>query len=115
MLQTGWKDAVITITDDAVLSAEVDLGMVCDGLLIIIPELDDTTQVSIQVSDVSGGTFQDLYITDPADGGDNILISAVSTGETTWILPFGGFQFIKIKVDNDQEADRTFKVCGTRS
>lgn len=114
MLQTGWIDAVITTTP-AVLSAEVDLKMVCDGLLIIIPELDSTTQVSIQVSDESGGTFQDLYDTDLADGGDNQIISAASSGETTWIVPLGGFQFIKIKVDNTQDAERTFKVCGTRS
>ncbi len=113
MLQGTWQSAVIA--SGAAISAEVDLGRVCDSLLVIVPTLDDATKVSFQVSEASGGTFQDLHITDPADGGNNQIISAADTGGYTWAIPLGGFQFIKVKVDNNQDAKRTFRVCGIRS
>lgn len=114
MLHTEWKDAVITYATVDDLTAEVDLERVCDGLLIIVPTID-TAQLTIYVSDETGGTFQILHITDPADGGDNDVISASGTGGFTWVVPLGGFQYIKIKTSAAQTADRTFKVCGTRS
>jgi len=113
MIHGEWKDA--TIAKDGTTSSEVDLGRQYETVLVVIPTID-TAQVTIQVAEKSGGTFQEVYVSDPADGGDNKLISASGTGGTTWVVPIGGFQYIKVKASAAQStAARTFRVCGVRS
>lgn len=114
MLVGEWKNATITITSDDDLSAEVDLGRPYDTLLIVIPTITSST-VSVKVAEKSGGTFQDLYITATSDGDDDQPITTAGTGGITWIVPIGGFQFIKIATGAGQAANRTFRVCGVRA
>jgi hypothetical protein len=112
MKWTSWKTALIDISVDDDLTAEVDLGYICDSLLMYIPTID-LAQVSIEVSEKSGGTFADLYVTDPADGGNNQVISASGTGDFHWVVPLGGFQFIKVKTSASQTAgDVSIRVRG---
>ena len=114
MIIGSWKNATITISSDNDLTPEVDLGRPYETMLIVVPTID-SAQITIMVAEKSGGTFQELYVTDPADGGDNKVISALGTGGFTWVVPIGGFQYIKIKTSAAQTADRTFRVCGVRS
>ena len=116
MICGNWMDAVITVATSTTLSAEVDLGRQYETLLITMPILGTSaTAVSIMGCRKSGGTFQDLYTTDPATGANVQLISATFTTSTFgWIVPIGGMQYIKIKCSGAQAANRTFRVCGVR-
>ena len=117
MIQGSWKDAIIDIDVDADLTAEIDLGRPYETLLVVCPALAVSATACIEVAEKSGGTFQDLYTTDPATGNNKKIISiAWTTGVFTWIVPLGGFQFIKVKLSENQTgADKTFRVCGVRS
>ena len=112
MLAGSWVTA--TIAKDGTQSAEVDLGRPYDTLLMVIPTID-TAQVTIQIAEKSGGTFQDLYITDVADGGNNKAITASGTGALTWVVPLGGIQYIKVSTSAAQTtAAVAVRVCGVR-
>jgi hypothetical protein len=105
MIVGEWKNALIDVLVDNDLTAEVDLGRPYEVLLVVIPTID-SANVSFQVSEKSGGTYQDL--------GQNQIIAA-GTGAFTTAIKLGGFQYIKIKTSAAQTADRTFRVCGVRS
>lgn len=110
---SGWKAA--TIADEATTSSEVDLGRPYDTLLMIGTALDNA-QLSIQVAEATGGTFQDLYMILSADGTSAQVITDSSTTAKTYIMPLGGFQFIKIKASATQtNGPRAIRVCGVRS
>ena len=119
MIHGEWKNAIVpkyvaSPLEPGVLSPEVDLGRAYDTLQVIIPTIDEA-QVSITVAEKSGGTFQDLYLTSLTDGDDDQAITTASVGGTTWSVPIGGFQFIKIKTSAAQTTQaRTFRVCGVR-
>ena len=105
-----WMDCTIAVS--GTISGEVDLGDNYSELVIIVPTID-TAQLTIQGSEESAGTFYDIYVTDPADGGDNKLISASGTGVICWIVPIGGFQFIKITASASQTSGAvTLRVRG---
>lgn len=107
-----WKSCVIA--SSGTLSAEVDLGRTYETLSIFIPAIDSAT-INIKGSRTSGGTFQDIYITDPADGGNNLAITAEGTGGINWIVPIGGFRYIKLLAGASQTGGaRTFYVRGSR-
>jgi len=105
-------DTTATIAKDGQTSGECDLGRVCHTLIVDVPTID-TAQVTLQAAKASGGTFKNVYITDPADGGDNKVITASGTGATTWVIPVGGLQFIKFYASAAQTtAAVTFYVRG---
>ena len=107
----SWKAA--TIANAAASSAEVDLGDNFDKLRIFLVALDATTKVSVQVVEKAGGTPQNLYITNPTTGGDvQVIQGTAGAGAITWVVPLGGFRFIKIVADNTQDAERLIRVCG---
>lgn len=113
MITGEWKDA--TIAKDGTASAEVDLGRPYDTLMVIAPTID-AAQVSIQVAEKTGGTFQDLYITSLSDADDDQAITTSGVGGVTWTFPIGGFRYIKIKASAAQTtAAVTFRVRGRRS
>lgn len=117
MLMGKWQDAVIDIDVDDDCTAEVDLLSEADTLLVVCPTLTVSAYVTIKVAEVSGGTFQDLYITDPADGHNTqVASSSYASGVFTWVVPIGGFRYIKIALSASQTgSDKTFRVCGVRS
>ncbi len=116
MIHGEWKTALIDIDVDDTKSAEVDLGRAYETLMMVVPTRTVSCQITIEVAEKTGGTFQEIYATDPADGGDNKVISAAGTGAFTWVVPLGGFQYIKVKLSASQTgADQTFRVMGVRS
>jgi len=112
MIVGNWQDALIDVSEDDDLSAAVDLGRHYETLQVYVPTID-SAQVSIKVPDAAGN-YHDLYVTDNADGGNNKVISAASTGGFIWTIPLGGFRHIKIATSAGQTTDRTFKVRGVR-
>lgn len=116
MLPGQWKDGLIDIDVDANLTAEIDLGRQYETALIVVPTRTVSSQVSLEVAEKTGGTFQDLHDCDRADGSSHQIISAAGTAAFTWIAPLGGFQYVKIKLSADQTgSDQTFRICGVRS
>ena len=112
MICGEWKTATIAL--NGTLSAEVNLGRPYDTLLMAIPIID-SAQVNILAAEKTDGTFQDLHITE-GDGSSAVQKSDLGTGGITWVLPIGGFQYIKVKTSAAQTGGaRTFLVCGCRS
>ena len=113
MIHGSWLAA--TIADEATTSSEVDLGKAYEKLLVIGTALDNA-QLSIQVAEVTGGTFQDLYMILSVDGTSAQVITDAGTTALTYIMPLGGFQFIKIKASAAQNGGpRLIRVMGVRS
>ncbi len=108
-----WKTALIDQSEDDDLTAEVDLGDVYDSILIRIPTLTSSS-ISLKVAEVSGGTFQDLYMTIPTSGANIQVKTSKATTAHIIQMPLGGFQFIQISASDAQAADRSFSVCGVR-
>lgn len=116
MIHGQWKTALIDIDVDADLSPEVDLGRPYDTVVIVCPALAVSATVGLMVAEKSGGTYQDLYLVKSDGTNVRILSSAYTTAVFTWVVPIGGFQFIKVKLSADQTgADKTFRVMGVRS
>lgn len=113
MITGSWVTG--TIADEGTLSGEIDLGRSYEKVIIEIPTID-TAQITIRGAEISGGTYYDLHVTDPADGGNNKLISASGTGGITWVAPIGGFRYLKLFSSATQStAAVTFNLCGVRS
>ena len=113
MIHGNWK--VATIADEATLSGEVDLGKVYESVMVIGTALDNA-QLSIQVAEKVGGTFQDLYMILSADGTSAQVITDAGTTAKTYAMPLGGFQYIKIKASAAQNGGpRLIRVMGVRS
>jgi len=113
MIATSWIEGLIDVSSSTTLSDEIDLKFPCDTVIIRIPTLTSSS-ISLMVSEASGGTFYDLYTTDPADGSNTQVITAKATTAHIIQMPLGGYQFIKIKASDAQAADRTFAVRGVR-
>jgi len=112
MITGQWKTATIAL--NGILSGEVDLGRPYDTLLMAIPTID-SAQVNIKVAEKIGGTFQDVHITE-GDGTSAVVKTDIGTGGITWVVPLGGFQFIKVQTSAAQTGGaRVFRVCGCRS
>ncbi len=97
-----WKTATIAI--NGTTSSEVDLENNCDFMQIIIPTITSGT-VSIQVSDVTGGTFVAL---------GNSQTTVAGTGAYATTFKLGGYQYIKVVTGAAQGAARTFSVRGEK-
>lgn len=108
----NWISFEIDISDSTTVSDECDLGAPYEYMLLEVPTITGST-LTVQILRASGGTARSLHITDPADGGDNVVISATSgTGAFMWRVPIGGARYIKILAGTAQTADRTFYVRG---
>ena len=105
MIHGQWLDALIDISVDADLTAEVDLGRAYETLLVHIPVLTSCNLICY-VAEKTGGTFYAL--------GKDITVAA-GTGSFADVWDIGGHQFVKIGTSVAQEANRTFRVCGARS
>lgn len=116
MIHGSWKTALIDVSEDADLTAEVDLGRPYDMLVVVCPALAVSATVSLMVAEKTGGTYQDLYLVKSDGTNTQILSSAYTTVVFTWAVPIGGFQYIKVKLSAEQTgADKTFRVMGVRS
>lgn len=89
MLTSGWKTA--TFGDGTKFSTEVDLGNHYNKVLIIVSDLDTDTHVNVQVSNVSGSGFvnlYNLYLATPAD----ITIPK----SKACVVPIAGARYLKV-------------------
>jgi hypothetical protein len=116
----SWKTATIPkyVADPpepGTLSAEVDLGRAYETLLVVIPTIDSAV-VNILGAEKTAGTFQNVCVTDQADGSNSkVITTPAGTGAFTWVVPIGGVQYIKVQTSNAQTtAARNFRVCGVR-
>lgn len=105
MLTSGWKTA--TVADEEKLSGEVDLGNHYNRVLIIVPTLDTDATCKVQVSNVSGGTFRDLwnlYIGTPAD------VAIPEEGAT--VVDIAGARYLKISCTTNQTGGAIIYIIG---
>jgi len=94
-----------TIAINGTSTGEIDLGRNFDFIELQIPTLVSGT-LKLQVSRTSGGTFQDL-------GLSNLTDATTGAYSDTWKL--GGWQFIKIVSSATQTVTaRTFYVRGMK-
>jgi hypothetical protein len=105
----GWKTA--TVSSGGTLSSAVDLEDTFRSLAILVPTIDSGT-LSLRVADTYDGTYQDLYVISGNDGDDDQQLCSTTTGGMTIIVPFFGFQFVKVLMGGTAGADRTFKLWG---
>ena len=105
MIHRQWLDALIDISVDADLTAEVDLGRPYETMLVHIPALTSCNLICY-VAEKTGGTFYALR--------KDITVAA-GTGNFADIWEIGGHQFVKIGTSVAQTANRSFKICGVRS
>ena len=105
MIHGEWKTALIDISVDADLTAEVDLGRPYETMLVHIPALT-SCNLTCYVAEKTGGTFYAL--------GKDITVAA-GTGNFADVWEIGGYQFVKIGTSVAQTANRSFKICGVRS
>ncbi len=115
MIHGEWKTVTIGATP-ATTSAEVDLGRPYETLLVVCPALTTSATVAIQGAKNTGGTFQNIHLTNPAAGTNlQVITAAFTTANFTWIAPIGGIQYIKLVLSAAQAAEKTFYVMGVRS
>ena len=98
--------ATITISTSTTVSAEVDL----DGghlFAISTPSALTGTAITFKVSDVSGGTFNDLY----DDTGTKYSV-VVAPSRVIYLDPtkFAAFRYIKLVSGSAEAADRVIKL-----
>lgn len=93
-----------TIASSGTSTGEINLGVNADFLNIALPALTSGT-ITIQVTDIGGGTYQNL--------GSSINLPATTGGYTT-TLRLGGYQYIKVVSSVAQASARTIKVRGIK-
>lgn len=106
---TAWKTA--TIAAAAQLSDEVDLGMNCNRLLVLIPTLSDAARTAVHVSD-RGVTYYPLYKFKASANEDFIVITEQKKTTKAIIFDIGSAQFVKIYTDIAQDPTISFQVQG---
>ena len=102
MIHGEWLNALINISQDDDLTAEVNLGRAYETLLVHIPVLTSCNLICY-VAEKTGGTFYSLGTMAAGEG--NLA--------DTWEI--GGHQFVKIGTSIGQGSNRTFRICGVRS
>lgn len=123
----GWKDCLIDIdrasefTGDDVdqYSELVDLGGLCDSVVIAVPALSTSGTISVYVQE--GGSEatvpKALHYKRTADETTSAEWKTTS-GAGSFVIEcnsLGSFRWIRLKVSENQAADRTLRVCGKRS
>ena len=93
-----------TIAINTTSTDEIDLENSCDYMQIILPALTSGT-IKVQVSDVTGGTFQDL---------GSSVTTGTTTGSYSTMFRLGGYRFVKIVSSASQAAARSIKVRGMK-
>jgi hypothetical protein len=107
IIQPNWQTVSVTKDASPALSGECDLGNDYEHMCIIIPTID-SANVSLYVSENSGGTFAPLGLS------TNVFAAGTGGVNTTFVL--GGYRYIKILCSATQvTATRNFRVRGYRT
>lgn len=97
----AWE--TVNIANTTSLSAAIDLRRIYDFIQLDIPPVD-VCSLSLTVSKTAGGTYNVLGASSP--------VVPVNVGSFQEVFKIGGHQFLKIKCDNAQAANRTFYYRG---
>ena len=103
----AWKTATLTATT---VSAEIDLGRDFARVLVLVPDLGVSADVTITLAKESGGTFYPLYRLDGDSAASLEGITSADQVAKAIIFPCG-VQFIKILASASQTSE-TFYVRG---
>ena len=123
----GFKDCVIDVSRDTEFTGDdvdqyselCDLGGLFEKLIIVAPALSTSGTVTVYVQE--GGLTATvptiLHYKRTADETTSAAWATTSGAGSFAIVCdcLGGFRFIRLRVNADQSADRTFRVCGVRS
>lgn len=114
MLTSRWKTALIDVSVDVHLSAEVDLGGNYEFLTVIQPELPENHATTVHISTTSGGTFYPIYSLKGIDVDDHAQTTSSLDTARMIVFNISGAQYIKMYVAiTNLTADATFYVRGT--
>ena len=113
MITSEWKTALVDVSVDDDLSAEVDLGGNYEFLTVIQPTLEGAHTVTVHVAMSTGGTFYPIYALDGDSTGDHAQITTGSATTRMYAFNIGGMQYVKIAIGTSQQANATFYVRGT--
>jgi len=106
-----WQTVTVAITP-ATVSDAINLGLDYEYINIILPTLDPTTTIAVQIGTdpTNSGT-----ITYQALGIGSAAVTATTTGAVDTTLQIGGYQHIKLVLGTAQAAARTIYVRGYRN
>ena len=93
-----------TIVSGGLKTDEIDLDGDCDLVQILIPPIT-SGEISLQVSEESGGAFYQL---------GNGVATGTSAGNYGTTLKLGGYRYIKIVSSVVQTAGAIFKIRGIK-
>jgi hypothetical protein len=129
MIESAWKTVLLDynraateFTGDDVdqFSALCDLGKAYDSVTIIVPAIDSST-IGVWVQMVaSTATVPVVWHHGQVTGatpawGTAAYATTASTGSYAINIPIPGVQYLRIRCNTNQTADRTFYVRGIRS
>jgi len=112
MNYSTWETATIAVGTQ--LSDEVNLGIECSKLLVLIPTLSDAARTAVHVSD-RGTTYYPLYKFDEDAAEDLIVYTAAVTTTKAIIFDIGAVQYIKIYTDVAQDPAVSYQVRGIQT
>jgi hypothetical protein len=123
MKASGFKDCLIDIDrasefsgDDVDrYSALIDLGMMCNKLVINAPTMTSAT-ISVYVQEGSAvDTVPDaVHRSAFADDATAAWATTAGTGEFQITCDIGLARYVRLYSGANQAADRTFRICGIR-
>jgi hypothetical protein len=109
-----------TVASFSTLSGEVDLGGAYDMVALIVPTMASNSQVHIQGTDTSGGTYRRIFhpVVNSTAAGAPIALTVVSS-VTNAIVPIqvpAGLRYMKIETTAIVSFSAGFKIIvGTGS
>jgi len=112
MLASGWKTALIDISESDTLSNEVDLGSEFDKLTVLVPTITSST-ITIHVAKSSGDTYHPIYKLKQEAVADTAQITTAETTSKAVTFNIGGVRYVKVSCGSAQQTtDKTFYVQG---
>lgn len=93
------------------LTGEVNVGRVFENIYLMIPTMTSNTQLYIQASDVTGGTYRRIWqpVINSSTVGTNLF--AVPSAVTNGMIPLpNGFQYMKVESTATVDGGVTFQI-----
>ena len=103
---SGWKTAVIDVSEDDSLSGPVDLGEHFRYLAVMLPQMT-LTRVGLQVAVSMDGSYVPL-------GSGSAAQTDTTPGEYATVFDTGGWRFVRIHTSEPQAENRQFALQGVR-
>lgn len=103
-----------TMASGATTTSEIKLSRSWQNMFLVVPSMTSGTEVRIQVSDASGGTYRQLMHYPVNSSTVAVNIFKVNSSVTNAAVPIpAGYQYMKIETTATVDSGNTFKViCG---